>query len=327
MGRYSLQRRKVLIDCDAGIDDSLNIIFGLASPEIQIEAITAVSGNLHVDKTSLNVLKVLELAGVSGIPVAKGSAKPLFRELTSDPFSHGSDGLGNTNLPYPRQELDSRHAIDLIIDTVNKFPGELTLITTAPLTNVALCLLRDPTIVKRVKEQIMIGGIYGVTPYGYKNATGVTPVCEWNVNVDPEAARIVFQSGMPITAIGNDVTTMPSSEVKEEDIRNLESADTPITRFAAKMMRFITNRGLPMHLHDPMSVAVAVRRSLFKFTKLLVDVETRGELTAGQTVTEHRLRFKWGEEKPELTIAEDVDGVRLKELFTNRIQSLRPERT
>ena len=322
-----MQRRKVLIDCDAGIDDSLNILFGLASPEIQIEAITAVSGNLHVDKTSLNVLKVLELAGVNGIPVAKGSAKPLFRKLASDPFSHGSDGLGNTDLPYPRQELDSRHAVDLIIDTVNRFPGELTLVTTAPLTNVALCLLKDPTIVKRVKEQIMIGGIYGVTPYGYKNATGVTPVCEWNVNVDPEAARIVFQSGMPITAIGNDVTTIPSSEVKEEDIRNLESADTPITRFAAKMMRFITNRGLPIHLHDPMSVAVVIRRDLFKFTKLRVDVETRGELTAGQTVTEHRLRFRWGEEKPELTIAEDVDGVRLKELFMNRIQSLRPEGT
>jgi len=317
----------VLIDCDAGIDDALNILFGLASPEIQIEAITAVSGNLHVDKTSLNVLKVLELAGVNGIPVAKGSAKPLFRELLFDPFSHGSDGLGNTNLPTPRQRFDSRHAVDLIIDTVNWFPGELTLITTAPLTNVALCLLKDPTIVKKVKEQIMIGGIYGVTPYGYENATGVTPVCEWNVNVDPEAARIVFQSGMPITAIGNDVTTIPSSEVKEEDIRNLESVDTPITRFAAKMMRFITNRGLPMHLHDPMSVAVAVRRDLFKFTKLRVDVETRGELTVGQTVTEHRRRFKWGEDKPELTIAEDVDGVRLKELFTNGIQSLRPGRS
>jgi purine nucleosidase/pyrimidine-specific ribonucleoside hydrolase len=318
-----LETRRVLIDCDAGIDDALNILLALASPEVRIEAITTVSGNVHVDKTSTNVLKVLELAHAEEIPVGKGAPAPLLRKLASDPFSHGYDGLGNTNLPEPERQLDRRHAVELIGEIVNRFPGELTLITTAPLTNIALCLLKDPSIAKKVKEQIMIGGVFGVTPYGYQNATGVTPVSEWNINVDPEAARIVFHSGMPIIAIGNDVTTTPSSEVLEDDIRKLERVDTPITRFSAKMMRFITQRGLPMHLHDPMSVILAVRRDLFRLAKLRVDVETQGELTAGQTVTEHRLRFGWGEEMPTLTVAEDVNGAQLKEFFIERIQSLR----
>lgn len=313
---------KVLIDCDPGIDDALAILLALASPELEVMAITTVSGNLHVDKTSKNALKVLELAGVKDIPVAKGAHKPLLRSLPKDPFSHGEDGLGNTWLPEPKQELHPSYAPDLIIEMAREYRGEIALISTGPLTNIALALLKEPLLAKWINKHFMVGGIYGVTRYGYMNATGLTPVSEWNINVDPEAAKIVFHSGMKIMAIGNDVTTMPSAEFKREHLRELAKTDTPVVRFAVKAISYIINRGFPMHLHDPMAVAAAIDDKLFKFTKLRVDVETKGELTLGQTVTEHRLRFRWGEERPEINVAYDVNGPALLRLFIDRLSSL-----
>jgi purine nucleosidase/pyrimidine-specific ribonucleoside hydrolase len=314
---------KVILDCDPGIDDALAILLAFASPELEVRAITTVSGNLHVNKTSANALKILELINVKDVPVAKGAEKPLFRELPKDPFSHGEDGLGNTWLPEPKIKLYSKHASDLIIEEVAENKEDISLISTGPLTNIALALLRERKITKWIKRHIMIGGIYGVTPYGYMNATGLTPVSEWNIYVDPEAAKIVFNSGMNITAIGIDVTTIPSAEFKREHVAKLAQVDTNVTRFATKAIRYIIDRGFPMHLHDPMAIMATTTSSLFKFTKLKVDVEIKGELTLGQTVTEHRLRFKWGEDKPEITVACDVNGPALIDLFIKRIQSLK----
>jgi purine nucleosidase/pyrimidine-specific ribonucleoside hydrolase len=314
---------KVILDCDPGIDDALAILLAFASPELEVRAITTVSGNLHVNKTSVNALKILELINVKDVPVAKGAEKPLFRELPKDPFSHGEDGLGNTWLPEPKLKLYSKHASDLIIEEVAENKEDISLISTGPLTNIALALLRERKITKWIKRHIMIGGIYGVTPYGYMNATGLTPVSEWNIYVDPEAAKIVFNSGMNITAIGIDVTTIPSAEFKREHVAKLAQVDTNVTRFATKAIRYIIDRGFPMHLHDPMAIMATTTSSLFKFTKLKVDVEIKGELTLGQTVTEHRLRFKWGEDKPEITVACDVNGPALIDLFIKRIQSLK----
>lgn len=314
---------KVILDCDPGIDDALAILLAFASPELKVTAITTVSGNLHVDKTSVNALKILELIGVKDVPVAKGAEKPLFRELPKDPFSHGEDGLGNTWLPEPNLKLHPKHALDIIIEEVFENKEDILLISTGPLTNIALALLKERRLAKWVKKHIMIGGIYGVTPYGYMNATGLTPVSEWNINVDPEAAKIVFNSGMNIVAIGLDVTTIPSAEFKIEHVEKLAKVDTYVTRFATRAIRYIIDRGFPMHLHDPMAIVAAATNSLFKFTKLRVDVETNGKLTLGQTVTEHRLRFKWGEDKPEITVACDVDGPALIDLFIKRIQSLK----
>jgi purine nucleosidase/pyrimidine-specific ribonucleoside hydrolase len=314
---------KVILDCDPGIDDALAILLAFASPELEVRAITTVSGNLHVNKTSVNALKILELINVKDVPVAKGAEKPLFRELPKDPFSHGEDGLGNTWLPEPKLKLYSKHASDLIIEEVAENKEDISLISTGPLTNIALALLRERKITKWIKRHIMIGGIYGVTPYGYMNATGLTPVSEWNIYVDPEAAKIVFNSGMNITAIGIDVTTIPSAEFKREHVAKLAQVDTNVTRFATKAIRYIIDRGFPMHLHDPMAIMATTTSSLFKFTKLKVDVEIKGELTLGQTVTEHRLRFKWGEDKPEITVAYDVNGPALIDLFIKRIQSLK----
>lgn len=316
--------KKIILDCDPGIDDALAILLALASPELEIIGITTVSGNLHVDKTSKNALKVLELAGANHIAVAKGAAKPLLRPLPKDPFSHGEDGLGNTFLPEPRRSLSRLHAADFIIQRAEENKGEIFLVSTAPLTNIALAILKEPNLPKWIEKHILIGGIYGVTPYGYANATGLSPVLEWNICVDPEAAKIVFNSGMDIVAIGNDVTTIPSAEFKLEHLRRLTSVKTPITKFAEKIIRYIIDRGFPMHLHDPMAIAAAVDESLFKFVRLRVDIEIHGTLTCGQTVTEHRKRFAWGEEKPEISVAYDIDAKRFLDLFIMRIQSLKP---
>jgi len=318
-----MNREKVILDCDPGIDDALAILLAFASPELEILAITTVSGNLHVDKTSINALKILELIGVKDVPVARGAEKPLFRELPRDPFSHGEDGLGNTWLPEPSLKLHPKHASDVIIEKISENKEDISLISTGPLSNIALALLKEKRLTKWIKKHVMIGGIYGVTPYGYINATGLTPVSEWNINVDPEAAKIVFNSGTPIMAIGIDVTTMPSAEFKKEHLEKLAKVDTPITRFAIKAVRYIMDRGFPMHLHDPMAIVATTHSNLFKFTKLRVDVEVKGELTLGQTVTEHRLRFKWGENKPEINVAYDVNGPTLIDLFIERIQSLK----
>ncbi|MEM1547106.1 MAG: nucleoside hydrolase [Candidatus Methanomethylicia archaeon] len=314
---------KIILDCDPGIDDALAILLAFASPELKVTAITTVSGNLHVDKTSVNALKILELIGVKDVPVAKGAEKPLFRELPKDPFSHGEDGLGNTWLPEPKLKLHPKHASDIIIEEAFENKEDILLISTGPLTNIALALLKERRLAKWIKKHIMIGGIYGVTPYGYMNATGLTPVSEWNINVDPEAAKIVFNSGMNIVAIGLDVTTIPSAEFKIEHVEKLAKVDTYVTRFATRAIRYIIDRGFPMHLHDPMAIVAATTSNLFKFTKLKVDVETNGKLTLGQTVAEHRLRFKWSEDKPEITVACDVDGPTLIDLFIKRLQSLK----
>ena len=199
--------RRILLDCDPGIDDSTAIIFALKSNLIKVEAITAVSGNLTADRTSINALKTLELLDVVDIPVAQGMMKPLVRAFPHDPFSHGDDGLGNTQLPVPELQLDQRFGPDLIIETVNQFVGEITLVATGPLTNIAVALMKAPDIVDKVDRLILIGGAFGFNEYASTYATGDNPVSEWNVYVDPEAARLVFHSGIPITAIGLDVAT------------------------------------------------------------------------------------------------------------------------
>ena len=193
--------KKVNIDCDPGIDDALALILAIKSGELQIEAITTVSGNLTADRCYANVLKVLALVNADAITVAQGPLKPLIRDFPSDPFSHGTDGLGDTNLPDPASRSQILFAPDLIVETVNKYPNEITVIATGPLTNIALALMQDPTLPEKIQELIIIGGAFGFNKSAALNATGDNPVSEWNIYVDPEAARLVFHAGMPLTAL------------------------------------------------------------------------------------------------------------------------------
>ncbi len=287
--------KRVILDCDPGIDDSLAILFALKSRALQIEAITCVSGNLTADRTSINALKTLELVGAPEIPVAKGMMTPLVRPYPKDPFSHGDDGLGNTGLPFPKRTIDPRFAPDLIVETIHQYAGEITLLITAPLTNVALALQRDPQIASMVERAILIAGAYGFNEYAYRFATGDNPVSEWNVYVDPEAARIVFRSGLPILAIGVDVFAHPDINFRPAHLEALRQADNVESRYLLQLVEYVKSKNFETYSAqiDALAVAAALEPSLFKTQRIHVDVETRGELTLGQTVADMRAHFRW----------------------------------
>lgn len=312
--------KRILIDCDPGIDDSLAILFALKSPALKIEAITAVSGNLTADRTSINVRKTLELLGVSDIPVAQGMLTPLVRPFPSDPFSHGDDGLGNTNLPAPKLPLDPRFAPDVIVDTVNQFVGDITLVATAPLTNIALAMMKDPELSSKVERLILLGGAFGFNEYALKFATGDNPVSEWNIYVDPEAARLVFHSGMPITAIGGDVFAHPDINLEQEHIEALQAANSREAAYMLDLLRFVTKRGFLSFciLIDSLTIAAAIDESIVRTKRVRVDVETRGELTRGQTVTDTRANFRW-DHLPEIDVAYDAEFPRFLDMLVSAI--------
>ena len=307
--------KKVILDMDPGIDDALAILLAVKSPELEVEAITTVSGNVHVNKASLNALRILELAKVKNIPVAKGMERPLIRELETAEHVHGEDGLGNTNLPIPKLALYPKHAVDLLIEKVSSAPKEITLITTGPLTNVAMAILKEPKIVGQIKEVILMGGAYAITPYGYGN---VTPVAEFNVWCDPEAAKIVFQSGLPIVAVGLDVTTNPSACLREKYLKKISSAGTELSKFIVQVCRFYLTRTQcdRMELHDPVAVAVAIDKSLVATRRFFVDVETKGEITRGQTVADRR---PWSKIEANMEVCCGIDGDRFLSLFMERL--------
>ncbi len=235
--------KKILLDCDPGIDDSIAIIFALKSSELSIQAITSATGNLPADRTAVNIRKILELTNRKDVVVAQGLMRPLIRDYPLDPFSHGTDGLGNTGLPEPRLSLDPRSAPDLMADVIHSNPHEITVVATAPLTNIAFMILKEPNIAQLVDELILIGGSFGFNRFAFSNATGGNPVSEWNVFVDPDAARIVFHSGMSITAIGLDVATHPEINLLSYHRTELESANNPESEYFLKILKYLDEGG------------------------------------------------------------------------------------
>jgi inosine-uridine nucleoside N-ribohydrolase len=309
--------KSIIMDVDVGVDDALAIILATRSPELDVRAITTVSGNVHVDKTSMNALKVLEVLGSPRIPVAKGMAKPLLRELETAEDFHGKDGLGDSNIPAPKLRLDNRHAVDLLLEETASNPKEITIVATAPLTNLAVATLRDPNFAKNVQQLVIMGGAYNVTPYGYGNAN---PAAEFNVYVDPEAASIVFNSGIPVTAVGLDITTQPNATLTKDLYQKLERAGTTLTKFAALITRQLMTKYGFIHLHDPMAAAIAADPTLASTKKYHVDVETTSNLTRGQTIADRRDWLPESYKKPpNASICTSVDGERFLKMFFERI--------
>lgn len=287
--------KRILLDCDPGIDDAVALIFALHSPELCVEAITTVTGNLTADRTCANALKVLDLIDQPPIPVAQGMVTPLVRKFPRDPFSHGDDGLGNTGLPVSTRRVDPRFAPDLIVDVVNRYPNDITLVATGPLTNVALALMKDPTLAQKIDELIIIGGAFGFNKFASTNATGDNPVSEWNIYVDPEAAHHVFHSGVKLTAVGLDVATHERVTLRPQDRERLKASPRREARFLLDIAKFVEDRGFLPYcvLIDSMAIAASIDPSLIKTLEIRCDIETKGELTLGQTVTDIRNNFRW----------------------------------
>jgi inosine-uridine nucleoside N-ribohydrolase len=311
-------KKKVILDVDPGIDDALAILLASRSPELEILGITVVSGNVHVSKGAINALRTLEAIKAKDIPVYIGQDKPLLRKLETAEWVHGSDGLGDANIPMPSKK-PIKGGVKFIIDTImDSKSNEITLIATGPLTNIAMALLLEPDLVKKIKELIIMGGAYGLTPYGIGN---VTQVSEFNVYTDPEAAKIVFESGIQLTAVGLDVTMDPQAILTKDKYEQLISFSSNTVRFATSIMKNFINRFGIFQLHDPMAVIMAIDQSFFKTSKYHVTVITNNDITRGQTIVERR---EWLPEElkkpPNANIAYWVDGARLLQFFIERIQ-------
>jgi inosine-uridine nucleoside N-ribohydrolase len=271
---------RVIIDTDPGVDDALALLLAMRSPELKIEAITPVAGNVPLDLTLPNALRMVEIAGRTDIPVAAGARAPLMRRLVTATYAHGENGLGGAVFPEPTMKPVTTPAAEIIRQIVRKYPGEVTLITIGPLTNIATALNSDPELASMVRALLMMGGSL--------SGGNITPAAEFNVYVDPEAARIVFQSGIPVTMVGLDVTRKTS--LTEAHVRTLEAAQNPVSQAAAKIGRNALDhnreRGYLVgpNMHDSLAVAGFLDPAILKLQDYYVDVETTGELTAGETL-------------------------------------------
>lgn len=271
---------RVIIDTDPGVDDALALLLAMRSPELKIEAITVVAGNVPLELGLPNALRMVEIADRKDIPVAAGARTPLLRRLITATYVHGENGLAGALFPDPTIKPISEAAADVIQSIASQYPGDLTLITIGPLTNIAAALQADPELASKVCRLVMMGGSL--------SGGNITPAAEFNIYVDPEAARIVFQSGIPITMVGLDVTRKTS--LTEDHVRTLEAAQNPVSQGAAKIARRAIDqhreRGFVVgpNMHDSLAVAGFLDPSLLTLKEYYLDVETSGELTAGETV-------------------------------------------
>jgi inosine-uridine nucleoside N-ribohydrolase len=271
---------RVIIDTDPGVDDALALLLAMRSPELKIEAITPVAGNVPLELTLPNALRMVEIAGRTDIPVAAGARAPLVRRLVTATYAHGENGLGGAVFPEPKTKPVATPAAEMIREIVRKYPGEVTLITIGPLTNIATTLSADPDLASMVRGLIMMGGSL--------SGGNITPAAEFNIYVDPEAARIVFQSGIPVTMVGLDVTRKTS--LTDEHVRTLEAARNPVSQAAAMIgrnaIKHNRERGYLVgpNMHDSLAVAGFLDPTILKWQDYYVDVETTGELTAGETL-------------------------------------------
>ena len=278
--------RRIILDCDPGHDDAMAILLARGAKEIELAAITTVAGNHDVDLTTLNALRICTLAGINDVPVARGCAAPLTRPLVTAPEVHGELGLEGHAWAEPAVKAVGDHAVDLIIDLVMASPGEITLVPTGPVTNIAVAIRKEPRIVDRVREVVLMGGAY--------TRGNTTPAAEFNTYVDPEAGAIVFGAEWPVTMIGLEVTHLALAT--EDVFARIAALHTPVGDAVVGMLRFYQQQQLRESgisappVHDPCTVARVARPELVEVTPAHVEVELNGRFTSGMTVVDFRER-------------------------------------
>lgn len=278
--------RKIIIDTDPGQDDAVAILTALASPEeLEVLGIVCVAGNVGLSQNSQNALKVVELSGRSEVPVYAGCDRPMVRKLVTAEHVHGKTGLDGPDLPEPQLALQPTHGVDYLIGALKVHePGEVTLCTLGPLTNVAMALVKAPEIAERIKEIVMMGG-------AYFEVGNITPTAEYNVFVDPEAADVVFRSGIPIVQASLDVTHQVLST--HERLDRFRALGNRTGAAVADMLGFSERFDLEKYgdqgapLHDPCVIAYLLQPDIFAGRKINVSVELHGELTRGMTVADY----------------------------------------
>jgi purine nucleosidase len=327
----------LLLDVDTGIDDSLALLYACASPDAEIVAVTCVAGNVDAQQVARNTRAVLELAGRADVEVALGRETPLVRDLVTTPETHGPLGIGYAVLPPASRPLSARFGPDVIMEEARRRPGELTLVTLGPMTNLALAVLREPALPSLLRRWVIMGG-------SYRSPGNTAPTTEWNVAVDPEAARICIaafgrpevvgvrrEAGLPSLplAMGLDVTEraklLPEHLAALAARAGASAATNAVLRFIDDALRFY----MEFHsrydgfygafVHDPFAVAAALEPALVRTEALTVEVELGGTLTTGETVTDWRRA--WGR-PPTLDVAVEGDAEAFFERFIERVGGL-----
>jgi len=327
----------LLLDVDTGIDDSLALLYACASPDAEIVAVTCVAGNVDAQQVARNTRAVLELAGRADVEVALGRETPLLRDLVTTPETHGPLGIGYAVLPPASRPLSARFGPDVIVEEARRRPGELTLVTLGPMTNLALAVLREPALPTLLRRWVIMGG-------SYRSPGNTAPTTEWNVAVDPEAARICIaafgqpevvgmrrEAGLPSLplAMGLDVTEraklLPEHLAALAARAGASAATNRVLRFIDDALRFY----MEFHsrydgfygafVHDPFAVAAALEPALVRTEALTVEVELGGTLTTGETVTDWRRAW---DRPPTLDVAVEGDAAAFFERFIERVGEL-----
>ncbi|MCC9067426.1 nucleoside hydrolase [Arthrobacter cryoconiti] len=277
--------RKIILDCDPGHDDAVAMLLAHGSPMIELLAVTTVVGNHTLEKVTRNALAVGTIAGITGVPFAAGCDRPLVRNIETAAEVHGESGMDGPVLPTSRITLDPRHAVDLIIETIMAHePGTVTLVPTAGLTNIAMAARKEPRIVERVKEVVLMGGGYHVGNW--------SPVAEFNIKIDPEAAHIVFNAGWEVVMVGLDLTHQALAT--PDVVSAIEAIGTKPAKFVMELMEFFTKtykdtQGFDYPpVHDPCAVAYVIDPTVMTTLRVPVDIELTGTLTLGMTVADFR---------------------------------------
>lgn len=277
--------RKIILDCDPGHDDAVALLLAHGSPEIELLAVTTVVGNQTLEKVTRNARAIAHVIGLRGVPIAAGCAWPLLQEAKAAAEIHGESGLDGVELPEPDEALDPRHGVDVIIETVMAHdPGTVTIVPTATLTNVAMAVRKEPRIVERVAEVVLMGGGY--------HTGNASPVAEFNIATDPEAARIVFTAGWPVTMVGLDLTHQALAT--PDVIERIRAVNTGPSQFVDQLLAFFArayrdNAGFDAPpVHDPCAVARVIDPSVMTTRRVPLDVELTGTLTRGMTVADLR---------------------------------------
>ncbi|KAA0979040.1 nucleoside hydrolase [Paeniglutamicibacter gangotriensis] len=309
----STEPRKIILDCDPGHDDAVAILLAHGSPAIELLAVTTVVGNQTLEKVTQNALSVGTIAGITGVPFAAGCARPLVRTIENAPDIHGESGMDGPVQPESAIELDPRHAVDLIIDTIMAHdPGTITLVPTGGLTNIAMAARKEPRIVERVKEVVLMGGGYHVGNW--------SAVAEFNIIIDPEAAHIVFNEKWPVVMVGLDLTHQALAT--DEVVEKIEEIGTGPAKFVRELMDFFQAtykdaQGFDFPpVHDPCAVAYVIDPTIVTTRKVPVNIELAGTLTLGMTVADFRAPAP---ADCHTSVAVDLDHERFWDLVTDAL--------
>ncbi len=307
----------IIIDTDPGQDDAVAILLALASPELEVLGITAVAGNVPLALTEVNARKICELAGRPDIKVYSGAIRPMLRSLVTAEHVHGRTGLDGPVLPEPKMKLEKQHGVDFIIETLMQRPaGTITLCTLGPLTNIALALVKEPRIASRIKRIVAMGG-------GFFEGGNVTPTAEFNIYVDPQAARLVFESDVPITLIPLDCTHQAlTTKARVDKFRTMNNKTGPAT---AQLLDFFERFDEQKYgtdggpLHDPCVIAWLLQPNLFTSRDVNVSIECESELTMGMTVIDW---WRVTDRKANATVCRGIDADGFFKLLTERVATL-----